>query len=596
MSPNDWVGQTLGGRYRLEGLLGQGGMSSVYKAYDPNLRRAVAVKLVHSHLSNNPEFIRRFEEEAAAVAQLRHPNIIQVYDFNHDENGTYYMVLEYVAGETLQARLKRLAGSPEMDGRLPLAEAVKYGINLCEAVDYAHQRSMVHRDIKPANIMLDVHDQAILMDFGIAKILGSQQHTATGAVIGTALYMSPEQIRSEGVDHRSDIYSIGVTLFEMVGGRPPFESDSAMTLMMMHLNDPVPDLRRLQPGTPEPMVKIIERALAKNREWRYQSAAEMAQDLRGVLEWLRSQVGATDMNRTMQQAATAAYAAATLPAGSQARGGTAPLVQGGATGGLPAAPQSGGASGPVSAPGTGPQPVPASNRRLLVTGGVALGLAVVAFLIVSSIFLAFLAGRGRNQAARSLSASQTAAQAVALQATTAVPTATLTPAATAAGQELSAQPNPVLPTDTPPPMPTHTPAAVSSAPAVPTGSPYFALIVKISADQAGTYFVEYETVGFIENMNSRHIHFYFSNGQPGGSGPAQDAVVMYGGPRPFSGLTIYDRPADAVQLCAAVANRDHTQLPDSGNCVDLPVIDLATPLPGQATPANSKPDKDAPDY
>ncbi len=261
MPQQTWVGETIGGRYKIEELLGKGGMSAVYKATDPNLRRVVAIKLIHPHLSDNPDFVTRFKEEAAAVATLRHPNIVQVFDFNNDGDN-FYMVMEFVPGETLQARLKRLnATGRAMDA----TEMLKYAINLCDAVDYAHKRNLIHRDIKPANLMLDVQGQAILMDFGIAKIIGGQYHTATGATIGTALYMAPEQIKGERVDERCDIYSIGVTLFEMVSGRPPFEANSAMTTMMMHLNDPVPDLRQIQPGTPPELVAIIEKALAKNR-------------------------------------------------------------------------------------------------------------------------------------------------------------------------------------------------------------------------------------------------------------------------------------------------------------------------------------------
>ncbi|MCA9933498.1 MAG: serine/threonine protein kinase, partial [Anaerolineales bacterium] len=146
MSQPTWIGQTLNGRYRIEELLGQGGMSAVYKATDPNLRRVVAIKLIHSHLSNNPNFVRRFEEEAAAVAQLRHPNIVQVFDFNHDGE-TYYIVFEFVPGETLQARLARLS----KNGRtLPLNETLQIAASMGDALDYAHKRGLVHRDIKPA--------------------------------------------------------------------------------------------------------------------------------------------------------------------------------------------------------------------------------------------------------------------------------------------------------------------------------------------------------------------------------------------------------------------------------------------------------------
>lgn len=284
MAADRWVGQVLSGRYQIEELLGQGGMSAVYKARDPNLQRPVAIKLIHPHLSENEEFVRRFESEATAIARLRHPNIVQVYDFNHDGD-LYYMVLEYVAGETLQGRIKRLKAAGRL---LPVRDALHYIIDICKAADYAHQRGMIHRDIKPANVMLDVNGNAILMDFGIAHILGGQQHTATGAVLGTALYMSPEQIQGLHPDARSDIYSLGVTLFEALGGRPPFEADSAMTLMMMHLNDPVPDLSQLHSGISEEVRAIVNRALEKDRMNRFQTCAEMAaaleQALGGVVE------------------------------------------------------------------------------------------------------------------------------------------------------------------------------------------------------------------------------------------------------------------------------------------------------------------------
>ena len=210
------------------------------------------------------------------MAHLRHPNIVQMYDFNHDGD-LYYMVMEFVLGETLQTRLKRLNTSKR---RLSIKDAVFFTADICDAAHYAHQRGMIHRDIKPANIMLDVNGKAILMDFGIARMVGASQHTATGAVLGTAMYMSPEQIQGLHTDARADIYSIGITLFEMLSGKPPFEADSAMTLMMMHLNDPVPDLRDLQPDTPPELVTITQKALAKNRDERYQSASEMAVALR----------------------------------------------------------------------------------------------------------------------------------------------------------------------------------------------------------------------------------------------------------------------------------------------------------------------------
>jgi serine/threonine protein kinase len=302
MSNTDLVGKTLGGRYQIKSLIGQGGMASVYKAYDPNLHRAVAIKVIHPHLSNNPEFFRRFEEEATAVAQFRHENIVQMYDFNHDED-LYYMVMEFVMGETLQTRLKRLNASRR---RLSIKEAITFTVEICEAAYYAHQRGMIHRDIKPANIMLDVNGRAILMDFGIARMVDASQHTATGTVLGTAMYMPPEQIQGLQIDARADIYSIGITLFEMLSGKPPFEADSAMTLMMMQLNDPLPDLRELQPDTPPGLVAITNKALEKNRDERYQSASEMADALRNLPDQTRETpiaVSAPSPDETLIEAA-----------------------------------------------------------------------------------------------------------------------------------------------------------------------------------------------------------------------------------------------------------------------------------------------------
>ena len=246
MDQPTWIGHSLNGRYKIDALLGKGGMSAVYKALDPNLKRVVAIKLIHPHLSSDDDFIYRFKKEAAAVAALRHSNIVQVYDFSA-EGEVYYMVLEFVPGETLQDRLKELNKSKT---KMPIEQAIKIVLNVCDAIGYAHKLGMIHRDIKPANIMLDVHGQAILMDFGIVKMVDDNTHTATGAVVGTAKYMSPEVIRAEIPDSRSDIYSLGVTFYEMLSGQPPFNADSAMSLLMRHLNDPVPDLKSLRSDVP----------------------------------------------------------------------------------------------------------------------------------------------------------------------------------------------------------------------------------------------------------------------------------------------------------------------------------------------------------
>ncbi len=276
MNQPSWIGHVLGGRYRLEALLGQGGMSSVYRGSDSNLRRAVAVKLIHTHLTNDPEFIRRFETEAAAVAKLRHPNIIQVFDFDRD-NGTYYMVLELVSGESGDRRVRRLAAAGE---RMPAPEVAAITATIAEAIEYAHQQGLIHRDIKPANIMLTENGQAVLMDFGVAKILGGTQHTATGMVIGTAYYISPEMVRGRPPSAQSDVYALGATLFEMLAGQPAFTGDSAMSVMMKHVNEPVPDVRRFAPETPAYLAAVVEKAMAKDPTKRFQTASAMAVALR----------------------------------------------------------------------------------------------------------------------------------------------------------------------------------------------------------------------------------------------------------------------------------------------------------------------------
>ncbi|HUN22980.1 MAG TPA: serine/threonine protein kinase [Anaerolineales bacterium] len=266
------IGKISANRYRIDSLMGSGGMASVYKAWDPNLERFVAIKVIHRHLSNNSEFARRFREEATAVARLRHEHIVQVFDFNNDE-GLYFIVFEFLPGETVQNRLARLN---EQGRFMPIELIISIAREMAEALDYAHNQNMIHRDIKPGNIMLDMRNQAVLMDFGIAKISDSTLHTATGAVVGTARYMSPEQVRGDKLDTRSDFYSLGVTLYEMASGRPPFEADSAMTLMVMHVNDPVPNLHNLRADVPIDLKNIIHRLLSKYPTGRYANGAELS--------------------------------------------------------------------------------------------------------------------------------------------------------------------------------------------------------------------------------------------------------------------------------------------------------------------------------
>lgn len=314
----DWIGHAIGGRYKVEALLGQGGMSTVYKAYDPNLQRMVAVKLIHPHLSRDPEFVRRFEQEAAAVAQLRHPNIIQVYDFNHDDD-IYYMVLDFIPGITLKDWLQTLSN---VKRRPPVADAVRIMTAVGDAVAFAHEHGIIHRDLKPGNIMLTPKGQPILMDFGVIKMLDAADYTASGTIVGTAKYMSPEQARGERPDERSDIYSLGVVLYELVAGRPPFEADTTVALLMKHVNEPVPDIRQLQSDLPDELVEVIEKALAKERKDRYQKAAHMTAALKllGRLSQIATPISGT------QSTILAKQVEAPPPAVTLAPSGPAPSV------------------------------------------------------------------------------------------------------------------------------------------------------------------------------------------------------------------------------------------------------------------------------
>lgn len=587
MAQSSWVGKTLGDRYQIDELLGQGGMSSVYKATDPNLRRVVAVKMIHPHLSSNAEFVSRFEEEATAVAQLRHPNIVQVFDFNNDD-GTYYMVLEFVPGETLQERLKRLNS---VDRRLPILDAAKFTIDVCEAANFAHKRGMIHRDIKPANVMLNVQGQAILTDFGIAKIVGGQQHTATGAVIGTALYMSPEQIRGERVDQRTDLYSIGVTLFEMVSGKPPYEADSAMTLMMMHLNDPLPDLRQLYPDVPVDLVAVIEKSLAKDAGKRYQSGAEMATALRQVVARIESGAAeaatVADRDRPGSPApqgepsipgtqridpgmAEAAVAAGAAGAGYASSAGEPQPEYGQVSpGGTVVVPP----TDQASPPGVGYQGPPATeayygqddrspNRNLALIGGGAALVVLLLCFVIGGIFIFSQLSDGREAAAADSTATNTS------EATEVTPSSTVEEATAIA--EILDEPTATAELVEAGSPPTEIPVlAVNPTPTVPPGIPY----VRINdITMEGSYYVvEYETFEYTEQLPGMHVHFFFDTVPPEQAGvPGSGPWKLYGGPRPFKGYAVNNKPAGAMQMCALVANADHSVHLNSGNCYDLP--------------------------
>ena len=394
MRQSSWIGRTIGGRYQITELLGQGGMSAVYKASDPNLRRVVAVKLIHSHLSSEPQFVHRFKDEAAAVASLRHPNIVQVYDFNNDDD-VYFIVFEFVPGESLQQYQTRVVNAGRV---IPLAQTIEQGSNVADALAYAHGKGIIHRDIKPANVMLNAQNQAVLMDFGLVKLTGSTSHTAEGAVMGTARYMSPEQIRGERVDMRTDIYSLGVMLYEMAAGRPPFEADSALSLMMMHINEPVPSLLTIRSDVPASFAQVIEKALVKDREKRYQKAAEFASALRAIDRNTGAVVNGTAAARAVAaSAAVAKQSAASQPAPVPSRSAqNAAYAASKATSPQPPIYPPGSQAQPASSPSSGGT---SSKRNIGIVAGIAVVLML--FLCIGGAAVVFgtglLSGDDSNQ-------------------------------------------------------------------------------------------------------------------------------------------------------------------------------------------------------
>jgi tRNA A-37 threonylcarbamoyl transferase component Bud32 len=358
------IGQTIG-RYRITEHLGRGGMAEVYKAYQPSLDRYVAIKLMHAFLADDKDFLTRFEREAKVVATLRHPNIVQVHDFDI-ENGQYYMVMEFIDGVTLKTMLEQMHERGEW---LPLDDAVTIILSIGSALRYAHERSMVHRDVKPANVMIAKDGHIILTDFGIAKIMSATNLTASGAMVGTPAYMSPEQGMGQAGDERSDIYSLGVMLYQLAVGRLPYDADTPLAVVLKHINDPLPIPRAIQPNLPEDVQRVILKALAKNPEDRYPSVGEMMSDLKRAMG-LAADITPTD---TMKRgsavkltgttvvgrlgAATPPPAPSAAPASTVARPGAGATVARPATPGTVVAPRAGAQADVAAVPA-----VPAAGR------------------------------------------------------------------------------------------------------------------------------------------------------------------------------------------------------------------------------------------
>jgi serine/threonine protein kinase/sugar lactone lactonase YvrE len=268
---SDLIGLTID-RYRIVEQIGAGGMAVVYKAFDPAMDRYVAIKIPRQELTSDPTFRARFTREARVLAKLEHPHILPVHDFG-EENGRFYLVMRYVGEGSLREMIAR--------GPLPLDQAVRLIGQVAEALAYAHRNQVIHRDVKPANVLVDQEGSALLTDFGIAKLLQETMHlTGTSESIGTPYYMSPEQVRGQPVDARTDIYALGVVLYEVLTGRCPFVAETPLAVALMHLNDPLPLPHEVNPTLPEALERIILRAMAKNPADRFQTADEFAIALR----------------------------------------------------------------------------------------------------------------------------------------------------------------------------------------------------------------------------------------------------------------------------------------------------------------------------
>lgn len=273
-------GSKINDRYAIIRTIGEGGMANVYLAYDTILDRNVAVKVLRGDLANDEKFVRRFQREALSASSLNHPNIVEMYDVGEDD-GQYYIVMEYVEGKTLKQLLKKR-------GSLTITEVIDIMSQLTDGMAHAHDSYIIHRDIKPQNIMILDSGLIKITDFGIAMALNSTQLTQTNSVMGSVHYLPPEQANGKGSTIRSDIYSMGILMYELLSGGVPYKGDNAVEIALKHLKEPLPSIRKKMPELPQSIENIILKATAKNPQNRYKDAREMHQDIITAMDEARS--------------------------------------------------------------------------------------------------------------------------------------------------------------------------------------------------------------------------------------------------------------------------------------------------------------------
>ncbi|WP_040948595.1 Stk1 family PASTA domain-containing Ser/Thr kinase, partial [Gorillibacterium massiliense] len=269
------IGQTLSGRYEIIEIIGGGGMALVYRARDILLNRIVAVKVLRPQFVHDEEFIQRFRREGQSAAALSHPNIVSIYDVGQ-RGDIHFIVMEYVEGTTLNDLIKERAP-------LQVEEAVNIASQICDALDHAHSNQIIHRDIKPHNILIGRNGRVKVTDFGIARAGASSSITQTGSVVGSVHYFSPEHAKGTLAGAKSDLYSLGIVLYQMLTGKLPFSGESPVSVALKHLQENVPEPRKVNPLIPQSVENVILKAMRKNPDNRYQSAREMLADLETCL-------------------------------------------------------------------------------------------------------------------------------------------------------------------------------------------------------------------------------------------------------------------------------------------------------------------------